>query len=198
MDERKVGIVKAPLLDLTTDCLRFTLRFFRPIQMSAQHVYHTALPLSPDTSILQLRFFESHSSRGDRTTWQASSSNLCTGCGDVLRTIKADSGRFTHATVVGKSIAAACEDNTINVYDAVTGVLRLSLNSLRQATMAEGSSDGSLLFYAHRPFCEMTLWDMQTGGLIRTFTYCHFLDPKVSRKLFIRWYFLVLGCGERA
>ena len=71
---------------------------------------------------------------------------------------------------VGKSIAAVCEDNTVNVYDAVTGVLRLSLNAPRQVTKAEGSSDGSILFCAHQSWRKITLWDMQTGGLIDTLT----------------------------
>jgi hypothetical protein len=160
-----------PLLDLTTDCLRFTLHFFRPIQMSAQHIYHTALPLSPGLPSCGDGFSRAthpgrktgpHGKRHPRAfpaTW-----------GAVLRTIKADVGRFTHVAVAGQRIAAVCEDNTVNVYDAVTGVLRLSLNTPRQVTKAEGSPDGSVLFCAHQQAREITLWDMQTGGLIHTFT----------------------------
>ena len=139
--------------------------------MSAQHIYHTALPLSPKTSALRLQFFESCPSwEEDWTTQQAPSSSLPATWGGILRTIEADSGRFTHVTTVGKSIAAVCEDNTINVYDAVTGVLKLSVNAPRQATKVESSSDGSILFCAHRRSREITLWDMQTGGSINTFT----------------------------
>ena len=129
MSQFKAGIADGPPLDVTVDCLRFTLRFFRPIQMSARHIYHTALPLSPETSILRLSFFESNPScEEDMTTLQVSLSNLSTSWGGILGTIRADPGRFTHAAVVGTSIAAVCENNTINVYDAVTGVPRLSLN----------------------------------------------------------------------
>jgi len=167
----KVGIADGPPLDVTTDCLRFTLRFFRPIQMSAQHIYHTALPLSPEASILRLSFFENHPSCEEGlTTLQVLPSNLSTIWGGILGTIRADPGRFTHVAVVGKSIAAVCEDNTVKVYDAVTGVLRLSLNVSRQVTKTEGSSDGYILFCAHQRSREITLWDMQTGGLIHTFT----------------------------
>ena len=171
ISERKVGIADGPLLNLTKDCIRFTLHFFRPIQMSAQHIYHTALPLSPRASILRLRLFENHPSwEEDWTTQQTSLSSLPDTWGAVLRTIKADLGRFTHVAVAGQRIAAVCEDNTINVYDAVTGVLRLSLDAPQQATKAEGSSDGSVLFCAHECTREITLWDMQTGGLVHTFT----------------------------
>jgi WD40 repeat protein len=169
MGEPKVGIANGPLSDLTTDCLRFTLHFFRPIQMSAQHIYHTALPLSPETSFLRQQVFGSNSGE-DWTTRQAPSSSLSARWGGVLRTIKAESGRFTHVTVAGQRIAAVCEDNTVNVYDAVTGVLRLTLRAPQRVTKVAGSSDGSILFCAHQRFHEITLWDMQTGGLIHTFT----------------------------
>ena len=73
--------------------------------------------------------------------------------------------------VAGQRIIAVCEDNrTVNVYDGVTGVLKLSLNTPRAVTKAEGSSDGSLLFFAHQRAREITMWDTQTGGLIHTFT----------------------------
>lgn len=167
---RKAGI-RGSKLDLITDCLRFTLHFFRPIQMSAQHIYHTALPLSPETSILRSRFYDSHPSwKKDRTTRQASSSTIPPIWGPILRTIKADLGSFTHVAVAGQKIVAVCEDNTVNVYDAVTGVLKPSLNPPWQVTKAEGSPDGSILFFAHQSVCEITVWDTQTGGLIYTLT----------------------------
>jgi hypothetical protein len=71
--------------------------------------------------------------------------------------------------VAGQRIAAVCGDSTINVYEAVTGVLRLTLKALQQVTNIAGSRDGSILFCAHQHFHEITLWDMQTGGLIHTF-----------------------------
>jgi len=139
--------------------------------MSAQHIYHTALPLSPRASTLRERFFRNHPSwEEDLTTQQVSSQSLPATWGAVLRTIKADLGGFTHVAVAGQRIAAICEDNTVNVYDAVTGVLKLSLNTPRQVTKAEGSPDGSVLFCAHQSTREITLWDMQTGGLVHTLT----------------------------
>jgi WD40 repeat protein len=77
---------------------------------------------------------------------------------------------FTHMAVAGERIAAVCEDNTINVYDAVTGVIRLTLNAPQRVTDVAGSPDGSILFCSHQRFHEITLWDMQTGGLIHSFT----------------------------
>ena len=138
--------------------------------MSAQHIYHTALPLSPETSALRSRFLGSHPTwEEDRTTWQASHLNLSAKWGGVLRTIKAESGSFTHIAVAGQRIATVCEDNTANVYDAVTGVLRLTLKAPQLVTKIVGSPDGSVLFCAHEHAREITMWDTQIGGLIHTF-----------------------------
>jgi len=170
-NEWKARVPDSSIHDPTNDCLRFALHFFRPMQISAQHIYHTALPLSPEGSILRSRFFENHSPwREDMTTQQVSSSSIPTTWGPIFRTIKTDSGNFTHVTVAGQRIIAMCEDNIVNMYDAVTGVLRLSLNPPQQVTKAESSPDGSVLFFAHQRAREITVWDTQTGGMIYNLT----------------------------
>ena len=108
-----------------------------------------------------------------------------------MRTIKASSGRFTCMTTFGHRIAAVCDDGrmgayydhnmrayyngmgvyyngSVGVYDSVTGALRLSLSPKGPVRALEGSPDGSVLFCAHQgPL--ITMWDIQTGGLIHTF-----------------------------
>ena len=71
-------------------------------------------------------------------------------------------------TTFGHRIAAACDDGTVGIYDSITGVLRLSLNPKDPVQAIRGSPDGSALFCAHRA-SSITVWDMQTGGLIYTF-----------------------------
>ena len=88
--------------------------------------------------------------------------------GIVVRTITAGSKRFTHTVTFGHRIAAACDDGTVNVYDSITGVLRLSLSFVEPVRAIRGSPDGSILFCAHQT-PSTTAWDMQTGGLIHTF-----------------------------
>jgi len=41
-----------PLLDLVTDCLRFVTEFFEVISQSASHIYHSALQLAPQSSVV--------------------------------------------------------------------------------------------------------------------------------------------------
>jgi len=72
--------------------------------------------------------------------------------------------------VAGERIVAVCGYNTVNVYDAITGILKLSLNAPQGVKKAEGSPDGTILFFAHPYAREITVWDTQTGGLVHTFT----------------------------
>jgi hypothetical protein len=67
----------------------------------------------------------------------------------------------------GQRIIAACED-TVNIYDAITYVLRQSLRIPETVTKIRGTPDGSTLFFAHS--YSVTMWDVQTGGLTHTFT----------------------------
>jgi len=73
-------------------------------------------------------------------------------------------------TTIGHRIAAACGDGTVGIYDSVTGVLRLSLNPVNVVEVMRGFPDGSILSCMHRDNPSITLWDIQTGGLIHTFT----------------------------
>ena len=95
--------------------------------------------------------------------------------GAIIRTIKGRSDHFTCMTTFGHRIAAVCDDGAVDVYDSVTGVLRLSLNPEEPVTAIRGSPDGSLLFCSHKG-PSITLWDIQTGGPIHTFA----LERKVG------------------
>ena len=85
-----------------------------------------------------------------------------------MRTITASYEPAACITIFGQKIAIACDDGTVAIYESATGVLELSLNPTGPVSAMKGSQDGSLLFCAHqRP--SVTLWDIQTGGLIHTF-----------------------------
>jgi len=89
--------------------------------------------------------------------------------GPVVRVIKVTAGRVTHMTTIGHRIAAACDNGTVSVYDSTTGALRVSLNPAYPTEAVRGSPDGTILFCTHRESPSITLWDIQTGGLIHTF-----------------------------
>jgi len=141
------------------------MHFFHPIQQCAQQIYYTALPLSPTSSSLQNPYLQSiivdkipHVTAfiGAPRTW-----------GLLLRTIDTRPRELTCITTSGQGIIAACGD-IVNIYDAVTGVLQQSLSPLEYVTKIQASLDGSTLFFAHSSL--VTMWDVQTGGLVHTFT----------------------------
>jgi len=141
------------------------MHFFHPIQQCAQQVYHTALPLSPTSSSLQKSYPQnvaddqlSHVTAfiGAPSTW-----------GLLLRTIDTRPRKLTCIATSRQEIIAACGD-IVNTYDAVTGVLKQSLSPPEPTTKIQASPDGSTLFFAHSS--SVTMWDVQTGGFIHTFT----------------------------
>ena len=137
------------------------MHFFHPIQQSAPHIYHSALPLSPTSS----RF---HSwALGEKTKITAFDGRP-DAWGIVVRTITASPKRFTCVETFGHRIAAGCDDGTVGIYDSITGVQRLSLSLEDPVQAMGGSPDDSILFCAHNT-PSITAWDMQTGGPIHTF-----------------------------
>ena len=147
------------LRSLTEDCLRFTMHFFHLIQQYASHIHHSALPLSPK--------LEFHSRILSEKTKIIGFHGRPRAWGIVVRTIAASSRRFACMTTFGHRIAVACDDGTVDIYDSITGVLRLSLSSVAPVRAMSGSPDGSILFCAHQAL-SITSWDIQTGGLIHT------------------------------
>ena len=153
------------LHDFATDCLRLSMHFFHPIQQCAQQIYHSALPLSPTSSHLHkvcLRNFVDK-----QLPHVAAFSQAPKTWGSLLRTIDIRPRQLTSIAACSQRIIAACE-NIVNIYDAVTFVLEQSLCIPEMVTKIQNSPDGSILFFAHS--FSVTMWDVQTGGLIHTFT----------------------------
>jgi len=154
-----------PLHNLATDCLWLSMHFFHPIQQCAQQVYHTAIPLLPISSYLQKYSLQSivdsqpslvTTLLGAPDTW-----------GLLLRTIDVRPRQLTCIATSVQGIIAACED-LVNIYDPVTFVLCQSLYAPEIVTKIQESLDGTILFFKHS--FSVTMWDVQTGGLIHTFT----------------------------
>ena len=154
-----------PLHHLAMDCLRLSMYFFPPIQQCAQQVYHTALPLSPTSS--QLRKFCLQSFVDNQLSHVVAFLGAPSTWGMLLRTINIRKKQLTCIATSSQRILAACED-IVNTYNAVTGVLQQSLCVPGTVTKIQDSPDKSILFCAHS--FSVTMWDVQTGGLIHTFT----------------------------
>jgi len=166
---------KVTLHNLATDCLRLTMHFFLPIQLSAEQIYHTALPLSPTSSCLQNSYLQS--ATDDQLSYVTAFIGAPSTWGLLLRTISTRPRKLTCIATSGQKIIAACE-GIVNIYDAVTGVLQQSLSTSKIVTKIQASPDGSTLYFLNTSSLiqrgmmqipSITMWDVQTGGLIHTF-----------------------------
>ena len=160
-----------PLYDLATDCLRLSMHFFHPIQQCAQHVYRTAVSLSPTSSQLRKSFLQNVID--NQLSHVADFSGAPREWGLLLRTIDVRPMQITCIATSVQRIIAACED-IVNIYDAVTGVLQQFLHAPETVAKIQDSPDGSMLFFVHSS--SVTMWDVQTGGLIHTFTTLSKID----------------------
>ena len=165
MAKAETKAVVTTLYSLATDCLRLSMHFFYPIQQCAQQVYHTAVPLSP--TISQFHKFCLQSIIDNQLSHVTAFLGAPDTWGLLLRTIDIRPKQPTCIATSTQRIISACED-TVNIYDAVTGVLQQSLCAPERVTKIHISPDGSTLFFSHH--FSVTMWDVQTGGLINTFT----------------------------
>ena len=163
IDQKQVHVPTSDLHRLAEDHLQFTRNFFLLIRQSAPHIYHSALPLSPSSSAPHSTIIPEKSLLtgfyGRPETW-----------GAVIQTIQSPSTKFTDMAAFGCWIAAACSDGVVRIYDAVSGGLKQSLRPADPVKAVRGLPDGSALFCTHHGN-SVTLWDLQTGGLTRTFTF---------------------------
>ena len=146
----------------TDDSHRFILEYFDIIHDSPSHVYHSGLPLSPSKSWLREHYSlelsrEVRVIKGLRTEW-----------GKCSRIVSFDHTPL--ALACWKKIVAVCFDSPdIIVLNVITGVRAFVLSghigevgslafSLNGTFLVSGSYDNTI-----------KLWDIQTGGVVKTF-----------------------------
>lgn len=157
------------------DCLRFVTEFFEIISQSAPHIYHSALPLSPVSSVVR-KLYEQHMYSVARVvTGIPASWDSCTA------TVGAASVPC-HATwsPCGRFIAAGLEDD-IEIRDSTTlGVLRsISFDEDFTPNFLAFSPDGHLLvcFYAQRRS------DLFLLSIPPTYTHLHQVDRLCEKEV---------------
>jgi len=153
------------LHDLATDCVRLLMHFFHPIQQCAQQVYHTAVPLSPTSSQLHKSCLQSVTD--NQLSHVTAFSGAPSTWGSLLRTIGVGPRQLSCITTFVHGIISAC-GNTVEVYSIVTGVLQQSLCAPEPVTKIKHTPDGSIIVLVHSS--SVTMWDVQTGGHIHTFS----------------------------
>lgn len=160
---------ESPTLDLVNDCLRFVTGFFEVISTSAPHIYRSALPLSPKTSIVRTLYGQQtdcclvRGIQGIPTSWDSSTASTRLP-GFVDAAAWSPCNRFI-------AIAWRSSDK-IAILDAVT-LKQLSTtcaaHQLGYSVDLTFSPDGRMLTGNSRTATSTNYavsWDHQTGGLV--------------------------------
>ena len=147
----------------TNDSQHFLLEHFDTIHNSPSHIYHSALPLFPPPWL--------HKCYSAELSPEVK----------VVKGLPAEWGNCSRTVVLGgcaqglsycnNSIAVAFGYRGIIILDAITGTQRavLSWHTVDYVSCVVFSSDGTLLVSGSW-VGNAKLWDVQTGGVVRTFS----------------------------
>jgi len=151
------------LLDTAKDYFRFVTNFFEVIKVSATHIYHSALELSPTSSIVRKLYYHCRTTRSPKVivgileSW--AQSIAISGRDYYKRVCWSPCGRF-----VAAQIRRAVE---------IRNQLTLELTTTLQPTQTTYDLTGPLAYSpdGHSIACAsntaIVIWDIQTGGVAR-------------------------------
>ena len=151
------------LIDTATDYIHFVTSFFEPISVSAVHIYHSALELSPLSSIVRRLYYHTRHTplprvvSGTPDRW------------DQIVHLPSDFYDESYTWSPCGRFVAVISDHRVQIRDALSSEL--------VSTIAEGigydcrlaySPDGR--FLAHLSDT-LVIWDIQTGGVAKEIQY---------------------------
>jgi WD40 repeat protein len=148
------------LLNLILDCERFVIGFFEVIEESAMHIYNSALPWSP-TSSLTRKLYQM------QMTAEVNLVNAIDAHWDsCIRTIPIAKSsiriKFSH----NSSALAVVSDEDVTIFETVMGMATFEVGE--PATSIAFSSDDDMLVCGHDNG-SVRVWDMQTSKLVQSF-----------------------------
>jgi len=149
------------LVDTARDCFYFVTKFFEPINVSATHIYHSALELSPLSSIIRKLHYHRRLARfpkveiGIQDSW------------DPFIAIPTYRSRECWSPC-GQSIAIQTEDG-VKIRDAQTFEVVSTFQFASPSTLQfppSYSPDGRFLA-CYGCGSNIIIWDIQTGGVVK-------------------------------
>ena len=144
------------------DAQNFVLKYFDAIQQSALHLYHSALPFCPTTSLLRqhhqnLLTEEVHVKLGLDEDWET-----------TFRTIKTKSSRLSSVIFSQDgSLIATSGDHSIQIFHAATGTCLATMVLSHLSPKAIAFSGDNIYLLSSWDDKGVRLWDVQTGDLVR-------------------------------
>ena len=160
------------MLDLANDCFRFVTGYFEIIGASSQHIYHSALAVAPETSIIR-KLYEPYARhftkvvRGAPMSWDANTA-ATTRPSDLDVVVWSPCSKFIAITWKGGETAEVLDPVTLQrlqtlespqLVSARIGALVFSPDSCIltcSSLRADGINDTALCIVS---------WDLQTGGV---------------------------------
>ena len=147
------------LLDTTRDCFYLATQFFEPINVSATHIYHSALELSPPSIIRRLYYHQRHNPFPRVVYGGLESWDKCThhyGAFNIVSYTWSPCGRFV----------AMQTQETVEIRDAFSSEPLSTLTSPDPLVSGLAySPDGcSLACFSSNT---LVIWDIQTGGVTK-------------------------------
>ena len=149
------------LLETARDCFRFVTKFFEPINVSAVHIYHSALELSPLSSIVRRLYYHQRPTPFPRVV--AGLQDAWDEC--ISLNAKPHYSTYTWSPC-GRFIAARAQE-TVDIRDPLSSELLSTLirpNASLTGQLAY-SPDGH--FLASHSSTSLIIWDIQTGGVAK-------------------------------
>ena len=153
------------LLDTARDCFNFVTKFFEPISVSATHIYHSALELSPLSSIVRkLYYHQQHAPfpkivAGIPKAWN----------GSIYIPVTQPGAPCTWSQC-GQFVATG-DKTTVKIWDPLSSELLSTLTKPDAHLTGElaYSPDGCSL--ASLSNASLIIWDIQTGGVVKEIEY---------------------------
>jgi WD40 repeat protein len=149
------------LIDLLHDSERFLFEFYDTINLSALHVYYSALPFAPKHTLLYEMFkHELQDSTkvmsGVSDSWNA-----------YLRTIEHPSVvRSVAISHDGTQIISGSDDNTVRIWDAQTGAAVHELKGHSSHVYSVAISHDGTQIISGSADKTVRIWDAQTGAAV--------------------------------
>jgi len=146
-----------PLLNTATDCLRFVTEFFDVIRQSGTHIYHSALVLAPQLSVVRSLYHQQICSPVSRVvTGIPASWDSCTASagaeGGVPHAVWSPCGQFVAACF--KDIIRIQDPNTLGI----VSVLKPPKGHKGAITkFLSFSPNGRLLASVHHGFAQLVI-----------------------------------------
>ena len=150
----------SPTLDLARDYSRFVVAFFELISASAQHIYISALPLSPRTSMIH-KVYKQHARplanvvHGLQSSWDP-----------VVAAVYDEVFERSAVWSPCNRFIAVAKSRVVEIRDAITLNLFSTFRSPLDAQVLSFSPDSRFLTQSNRT--SMVTWDLQTGGSVTT------------------------------